>query len=30
LRASVSHIVNKETLFAITDAYFSELEAEIT
>jgi nifR3 family TIM-barrel protein len=30
LRASVSRIVNKETLFTITDAYFSELEAEIT
>jgi len=30
LRASVSRIVNKETLFAITEAYFSELEAEIT
>jgi len=30
LRASISRIVNKETLYAITDAYFSELEAEIT
>jgi tRNA-dihydrouridine synthase B len=30
LRANVSHIVNRETLFAITNEYFSELEAEIT
>jgi tRNA-dihydrouridine synthase B len=30
LRASVSRIVNKETLYAITSEYFSELEAEIT
>jgi tRNA-dihydrouridine synthase B len=30
LRASVSRIVNKETLFAITNEYFSKLEAEIT
>ena len=29
LRASVSRIVNKETLFAITNEYFSQLEAEI-
>jgi nifR3 family TIM-barrel protein len=30
LRASVSQIVNKETLFSITDTYFSEVEAEIS
>jgi tRNA-dihydrouridine synthase B len=30
LRASVSRIVNKETLYAITSTYFSELEAEIS
>ena len=30
LRASVSRIVNKDTLFAITNEYFSKLEAEIT
>jgi tRNA-dihydrouridine synthase B len=30
LRASISRIVNKETLFAITNEYFSKLEAEIT
>jgi len=29
LRASVSRIVNKETLFAVTDEYFSELEARV-
>ncbi|MGE5840029.1 MAG: tRNA dihydrouridine synthase, partial [Deltaproteobacteria bacterium] len=29
LRASIARIVNKETLFAVTDSYFSELEAEI-
>jgi tRNA-dihydrouridine synthase len=29
LRASISRIVNKETLSAISDAYFSELEEEI-
>lgn len=30
LRASISRIVNKETLYAITDEYFSELETEIS
>jgi hypothetical protein len=30
LRASISRIVDKETLFAITDEYFSELETEIS
>jgi nifR3 family TIM-barrel protein len=30
LRASVSRIVNKETLFAITDAYFSESDSGIS
>jgi nifR3 family TIM-barrel protein len=30
LRASVSRIVNKDTLYAITNHYFSELEAEIS
>ena len=30
LRANVSRIVNKETLYAITNTYFSQLEAEIT
>jgi tRNA-dihydrouridine synthase B len=30
LRGSVSRIVNKETLYAITNNYFSELEAEIS
>jgi tRNA-dihydrouridine synthase B len=30
LRASVSRIVNKETLYAITNEYFSELGAEIS
>jgi tRNA-dihydrouridine synthase B len=30
LRGSVSRIVNRETLVAITNEYFSELEAEIT
>jgi hypothetical protein len=29
LRAGISRIVNKDTLFAITNEYFSELEAEI-
>jgi nifR3 family TIM-barrel protein len=29
LRANVSRIVSMDTLFAVTDAYFSELEAEI-
>ncbi|MGE5841960.1 MAG: tRNA-dihydrouridine synthase, partial [Deltaproteobacteria bacterium] len=29
LRASIARIVNEETLFAVTDSYFSELEAEI-
>jgi tRNA-dihydrouridine synthase len=29
LRASISRIVNKETLFAVTDEYFSELEARV-
>jgi hypothetical protein len=30
LRASVSRIVNKETLFAITDAYFSEPKSRVS
>jgi len=30
LRGNVSRIVNKETLYAITNNYFSELEAEIS
>ncbi len=30
LRASVSRIVNKDTLFAITNDYFSKLEGQIT
>jgi len=30
LRGSVSRIVNKETLYAITNNYFFELEAEIS
>jgi tRNA-dihydrouridine synthase B len=29
LRAGVGRIVNKETLFAVTDEYFSELEAGV-
>jgi nifR3 family TIM-barrel protein len=29
LRAGISRIVDKQTLFAITDTYFSELESEI-